>query len=106
MHVLMYSTGMTVFSELQSMQGRLDMICIGQKAIYIFEFKLDENANEALNQIKQQDYAAPYLLEKKNIYIVGVNFVSAEKKINEILVEKWNGIAFQRQEDTFTPLNA
>ena len=49
MHVLMYSTGLAVFSELAplnpptggTMGGRLDTICIGQKAIYLFEFKIN-----------------------------------------------------------------
>lgn len=104
MHVLMYSTSLTVFSELQSAQGRLDTICIGQNAVYIFEFKLDETAVTALKQIKKQNYAAPYLLENKNIYLVGVNFVSTEKKINEILVEKWNGKRFLKLKGEFTPL--
>ncbi len=104
MHVLMYSTGMAIFSELQSAQGRLDTICIGQNAIYIFEFKLDETAKVALSQIKRQKYATPYLLENKNIYLVGVNFVSADKKINEILVEKWNGKRFLKVKGDFTPV--
>lgn len=104
MHVLMYSTGMAVFSELQSAQGRLDTICIGQNAIYIFEFKLDATASIALKQMKKQNYAVPYLLENKNIYLVGVNFISAEKKINEILVEKWNGKRFLKVKGNFTPL--
>lgn len=103
MHVLMYSTGLTTFSELQSAEGRLDTICIGYKAIYIFEFKLDETAEAALNQIKEKNYAQPFLLEKKNIYLVGVNFITKDKKIKDILVEKWNGEQFIRLKEDFTP---
>lgn len=95
MHVLMYSTGLTVFSELESAEGRLDTICIASKAIYIFEFKLDGTAAAAISQIKAKNYAAPYFLVEKNIYLIGVNFLSAEKRINEILVQKWNGEAFE-----------
>ena len=74
MHVLMYSTGLATFSELQNLQGRLDTICIGGKAMYIFEFKINDTAEAALTQIKQHNYAAPFLLQNKNIYLVGVNF--------------------------------
>ena len=103
MHVLMYSTGLTTFSELQSAEGRLDTICEAQSAIYIFEFKIDSSAETALKQIHTQNYAQPFLLQKKNIYLIGVNFVTAEKKINGILVEKWDGKKFVRLEESFTP---
>ena len=103
MHVLMYSTGLTTFSELQSAQGRLDTICEGQSAVYIFEFKIDANAETALKQIHEQNYAESFLLKNKNIYLIGVNFVTAEKKINGILVEKWNENKFVRLTETFTP---
>jgi hypothetical protein len=103
MHVLMYSTGLEVYSELQNAQGRLDTICIGQNAIYVFEFKINSTAASALTQIKAQNYAQPFISRGKPLYIVGVNFVTADKKINEILVEKWNGTQFERLEGDFTP---
>ena len=103
MHVLMYATGLSTFSELESAEGRLDTICTSYNAIYIFEFKIDATAETALKQIHTKNYAAPFLLQKKNIYLIGVNFVTAEKKINDILVEKWDGNAFVRLEGAFTP---
>ena len=103
MHVLMYATGLSTFSELESAEGRLDTICTSHNAIYIFEFKIDATAETALAQIKKKNYAAPFLLQKKNIYLIGVNFVTAEKKINDILVDKWNGKEFIRLEGAFTP---
>jgi Predicted AAA-ATPase/PD-(D/E)XK nuclease superfamily len=104
MHVLMYSTGLTTFSELQNAEGRLDTICLGYKSIYIFEFKLNGSAAGALQQIKAKNYAIPFLNENKTLYLVGVNFLAAEKKIDEILVEQWNGREFVRLEGDFTPL--
>ena len=104
MHVLMYSTGLATFSELQTSEGRLDTVCVGHKAVYVFEFKLDETAEAALNQIKLKGYATPFIGQPKNLYLVGVNFVSAEKKINKVLVEKWDGGQFVRLEGDFTPV--
>jgi len=80
MHVLMYSTGLVTFSEVQSAEGRLDTICIGYKAICIFEFKLDETATAALTQIKSKHYATPFLSQAKTLYLVGVNFVWQKRK--------------------------
>ena len=103
MHVLMYSTGLATFSELQNNQGRLDTICMGQTAIYIFEFKVNETAEGALKQIKEKNYALPFLNQDKNIYLIGVNFITEGKRINDVLVEKWNGQMFERLKETFTP---
>lgn len=104
MHVLMYSTGLTTFSELQSAEGRLDTICTTYKAIYIFEFKLDGTADAALKQIEDNQYAVPFLHQPKTIYLVGVNFVSTDKRINQILVKKWDGSRFVQIEGNFTPM--
>ncbi len=106
MHVLMYSTGLATFSELQSAEGRLDTICVAYKSIYIFEFKLDGTAAEAIGQIKKRQYATPFLTQSKTLYLVGVNFVSADKKINDIRVEKWNGTGFEVVEGDFVPVQA
>ncbi|MDZ7877328.1 MAG: AAA family ATPase [Saprospiraceae bacterium] len=103
MHVLMYSTGLTTFSELQNAEGRLDTICIAPNVIYIFEFKINSTAEAALAQIKEKNYAEQLLLQNKTLYIVGVNFVTEEKKIKQILVEKWQNEQFIRLTDTFTP---
>ena len=103
MHVLMYSTGLVTFSELQNNQGRLDTICIAHTAIYIFEFKINETAEAALKQIHTTNYALPFLTQDKNIYLIGVNFITKDKKINDVLVEKWNGQQFERLKEAFTP---
>ena len=103
MHVLMYSTGLTVFSELQNAHGRLDTVCVAKKAVYIFEFKINSTAASALTQIKTQNYAAQFRVQEKAFYIIGVNFVTADKKINEILVEKWENDAFVQVEGEFVP---
>jgi hypothetical protein len=103
MHVLMYSTGLATFSEMQSSEGRLDTICEGHKAIYIFEFKLDSTASIALNQIKEKGYSAPFLQRAKALYITGVNFSSSEKRIDEVLVEAWDNGVFKPLHENFTP---
>ena len=102
-HVLMYSTGLVTFSELQSLNGRLDTICISDNAIYIFEFKINATAQAAIDQIKTKNYVQSFLLEQKNIYIIGVNFMTADKRINDILVEKWDNGQFSRLTEDFVP---
>jgi hypothetical protein len=99
----MYSTGLTTFSELQSAEGRLDTICTAYQSIYIFEFKIDGTAKAALQQIKKQKYAEPFLLGKKTVYLIGVNFVTKDKKINQIEVEKYENGVFIPLKGLFKP---
>lgn len=104
MHVLMYSTNLYVFSELETAQGRLDTVCIAQKAIYIFEFKINATAEKALAQIKELNYATRFRNESKALYLIGVNFLTDEKRINDILVEKWENGSFVRLKGDFVPV--
>ncbi|MBR4666061.1 MAG: AAA family ATPase [Lentisphaeria bacterium] len=55
--------------------GRIDAVVQTQNAIYLFEFKMDKNPT-ALAQIKRKEYFKKYLLDKREIYLIGVNFDS------------------------------
>ena len=67
--------GVYVEAESATNDGRIDAVIQTPKAIYIFEFKLD-NDPTALEQIKEKEYFKKYLLDKRDIYIIGVNFDS------------------------------
>ena len=65
--------GVYIEAESTTNDGRIDAVVQTPKAIYIFEFKLD-NDPTALAQIREKEYFKKYLLDKREIYIVGVNF--------------------------------
>lgn len=65
--------GVYVEAESETNDGRIDAVVQTPKAIYIFEFKLD-NDPTALEQIKAKEYFKKYLLDQRDIYIIGVNF--------------------------------
>ncbi|MBR4543585.1 MAG: PD-(D/E)XK nuclease domain-containing protein [Lachnospiraceae bacterium] len=50
--------------------------------VYIFEFKRDKSAEEALQQIEDTGYAKPYEADKRTILKVGVNFDSKDRTID------------------------
>lgn len=75
----------TVYTEKQQSEGRVDCIVETPDYIYIFEFKLDGTAEEALQQIEDKGYAEPYLSDKRKLYKVGVNFSSESGT-----VDGWN----------------
>ena len=69
--------GVYIEAESTTNDGRIDAVIQTPKAIYIFEFKLDNNPT-ALEQIKEKEYFKKYLFDKRDIYIVGVNFDSVK----------------------------
>lgn len=76
--------GLYVEVERATSDGRTDMIVQTKDYIYIFEFKLDRSADEALRQIEDKGYARPFTADARQLYKIGVNF-SSEKRC----VEEW-----------------
>ena len=66
----------TVYNEMEQSRGRVDCIVETPDYVYIFEFKLDGSAEQALQQIKDKGYAKPYLTDPRKLYQIGVNFSS------------------------------
>ena len=76
--------GFNVQVEQATSQGRMDITIQTKDYIYIIELKLDKTAEEALRQIKDNQYARPFQSDKRKLYLIGVNFSSETRT-----VEKW-----------------
>ncbi len=74
-------------AEVMHNKGRLDMVVHFADKIVIMEFKLNQTAQVALQQIKDKGYANPFLKIGKTIYLVGVNMQAEQKNITDYLVE-------------------
>ncbi len=70
-------------TEVHSAKGRADCIVETDDYVYLFEFKRDSSAREALAQIEEQGYALPYTADKRKLFKIGVNFSSTERNISE-----------------------
>ncbi len=75
--------GQYVKTEVHSAKGRADCIVETDSYIYIFEFKRDGSAEEALAQIAAQGYALPYAADERKLFKIGVNFDSEKRTITE-----------------------
>jgi hypothetical protein len=51
------------------------------------EFKLNGSADEALAQIREKGYAAPFAKDSRTVYKIGVNFSDELRNIQEVKVE-------------------
>ena len=58
-------------------------VVVRKGVVYIIELKLDESADEALNQIKEKKYYEKYTKDGAVIHLLGINFSSAERNISE-----------------------
>ena len=65
--------------------GVADCVVTTADSIYLFEFKLTGNgsAEDALNQIKEKEYAAKYQVDGKKIVLIGSSFDEKTRTIKE-----------------------
>ena len=77
--------GQFVQTEVHSAMGRSDCIVQTADAVYIFEFKLFSNgsADDAINQIKENCYAAQYKGSGKKIALIGSSFDEEKRTIKD-----------------------
>lgn len=75
--------GLYVEVERATSDGRTDMIVQTPNYIYIFEFKLDETADAALQQIENKGYARPFDADSRLLYKIGVNFSSKKRCVDD-----------------------
>ena len=76
----------TTLTEKENSRGRADIIVETADYVYIFEFKLDGTAAEALKQIDDKGYAEPYAADKRKLFRIGVSFSSEKRNITEWVV--------------------
>ena len=81
--VLRLISTLLIYTEKEQSQGRVDCIIETDKYIYIFEFKLDGTAEEALQQIEEKGYAREYASDTRKIFKIGCSFSSETGTIGE-----------------------
>ena len=81
-------------TEVRSAAGRADAVVETDDAVYVFEFKLDGSADEALKQIDDKGYLIPYsatLAENgtpKKLVKIGANFDKEKRTLGEWKIVK------------------
>ena len=76
--------------EDQAGKGRVDLVyepITRKQPLILIEFKYDGSAEEAIAQIKTQEYYKRYVGQYRNIIIVGINY-STKTKDHQCLIEK------------------
>ena len=83
LHLLFTYMGIQVQSEVCMADGRADAVIETPTQVYLFEFKLDQSPEVALQQIHQKQYYQAFWNKGKPVIGVGVNFSSTTKNIDD-----------------------
>lgn len=74
--------------EMHTFSGRIDCRVQTKEFIYLFEFKRDESAEKALQQINDKGYTLPFAADSRKLYKIGVSFDSEKRMLSEWKVEE------------------
>lgn len=74
--------------EMHTFSGRIDCRVQTADFIYLFEFKRDESAEAALQQINDKDYTLPFVADSRKLYKIGVSFDSEKRILSDWKVEE------------------
>ncbi len=92
-HLIFSLLGVYVQSEVQTSDGRMDALIRLSHAVYCIEFKLDESAGQALEQIKRKGYLQAFAAEGKKLFAIGINFSTQQKKVEAL---QWEELFFDK----------
>ncbi len=73
--------GLRMEAEARTSIGRIDAVAQTEKYVYIFEFKLNRSATEALKQIHDKEYYQKFLNSGREIILVGAKFSTKKHNI-------------------------
>ena len=85
--LFMKMLGADVRTEQTSARGYADAIVETKKAVCVFEFKFNKSAKAAIRQIREKGYADAYKADKRPVTLIGINFSSQKRNIDEPLIE-------------------
>ena len=82
MYIIIELMGEYVETERTTSNGRIDILIKTKDYVYIIEIKTDSTPDEALAQIEEKGYARPFADDRRRIFRIGVNFSTANRRID------------------------
>ena len=80
--------GEFILCEVENGEGVSDAVVWEKDVIYVFEFKMDKSAGEALEQIESKDYLVPYKYDGRKLIKIGVNYNSSKKILDDWIIKE------------------
>ena len=84
---LLASSASFVKVEEKTSNGRIDLLVINLRYVYIFEFKRDASGHDALKQIYDKEYALQFQNDNRKVFLIGANFSTSKKRLEDYVIE-------------------
>lgn len=82
-YLMVAASGGAARNEVLTSRGRIDMLIEFPDKLFILEFKCNQSAKAALNQIERKGYATPFRQQGKKLICLGINFSTDTRSIAE-----------------------
>lgn len=83
---LVHALGLNVQAEYHIANGRIDMIIETNRYVYLFEFKINKSAQNAIAQIEEKDYASKFKYDNRKIFKIGINYNSNKRQFDDSII--------------------
>ena len=80
--------GVQIDTEFKTATGRVDAVVKTDDSIFVFEFKYNKSAADALAQIDERGYMVPFEADGRKLYKVGVNFSEETQTIENWVIRE------------------
>lgn len=81
--LLFLMLGVYIEAESRTNDGRIDAVAMCGEWVYLFEFKINRNAECALDQIKEKEYFRKYQHSGKRIILIGANLNMETRQLDD-----------------------
>lgn len=81
--LLFLMLGVYIEAESRTNDGRIDAVAMCGEWVYLFEFKINRNAECALDQIKEKEYFRKYQHSGKRIILIGANLNMENRQLDD-----------------------
>ena len=86
--LFMEMLGAKVAAEEGAAFGYADAIIETRRFVWVFEFKFNKSAKRAVRQIREKGYVDQYKGDRRPVTLVGINFRTAKRNIDEPVFEE------------------
>lgn len=88
LYVLCKLLNIQIDAEYMSSDGRIDLLLRTNDYVYIVECKMDKSAKVALRQIERKEYPLPWSVDKREKFLIGLNFSSSTRRPDDWLIRR------------------
>lgn len=86
-YVLLRLLGMDVDAEYHTSEGSIDIVIKTSAYIYLIELKINGTAEDAIRQINERQYSAPFASDSRKLIKLGIGFAENTHTIDSYIIE-------------------